>query len=229
MIDFYQICYQDEQEKECYPCAQIYRNRALTGYFENSIIQELVPKSSSRLIGVASWRLRKKRQDGWTPMLCGFAGKADDLSTEKILKQDADIMVLTPRSHTHKMLANAEMWHGGPQHAYAWQHAIKEMQKIIKVPVEVTTPIYENHFIARKEIYHDYITTCLNPVIEYMSDKDVFLSDSGYATKKAKTQPQEVERYRQETGRTDYPIAPFILERLFSIWIEGKQFKIVNV
>src|SRR3546814_6995631 len=94
MIDFYQIIYKVEQVKECYDFANIYVSNSITAFFENSIISGLVPLSEADYISVCSWRLRKKRLDGWTPMLCGFAGKQDDLSEEKIMKKDADIMGL---------------------------------------------------------------------------------------------------------------------------------------
>lgn len=228
-LAFYQIIYKDEQRTECYDFSTPFFNNTISHFFENDIIKTLVPACQSEYVSVCSWRLRKKRQDGWTPMLCGFAGKEDDLSFEKIIKQDADIMVLTPRSIGHQMLFNASRWHGGHEHDYAWEKSIAELKKFMPVPGEVKTPVYENHFIARKEIYHEYITSCLNPVMQYMSDKDIFFSDSGYAEKKERQSPGEVERYRKETGRKDYPIAPFILERLFSIWINDRQFKIVNI
>lgn len=228
-LEFYQISYKDEQIKECYDFCRPYRNETLTDFFENSIISDVAAKSQADFISVCSWRLRKKRQDGWTPMLCGFAGKEDDLSEEKIMKQDFDVAVLTPRTSSHLMLTNARYWHGGLEHNFVWEKAIHELKKILFIPQEVKTAIYENHFIARKEIYHDYIINCLNPVMRYMSDKSIFFSDSGYAKKKERQQSKEVERYRTQTGRLDYPIAPFILERLFSIWIDDRNFKIVNM
>lgn len=232
MIDFYQIIYEPGQQKECYAFAKVYLNVGVTDFFENSVITDLVPKSQAEFIAVCSWRLRKKRLDGWTPMLCGFAGKPDDLSEEKIMQQNADVMVLTPRTPGHQMLANAAKWHGGPQHNYAWEKAYKVLSEFIPAPIEVKTAIYENHFIARKSIYHEYVSDCLLPVLDFMRANPVFYQDSGYAEKKERDPQggiQAVERYRKETGRHDWPIAPFILERLFSIWINDKQLKIVNV
>jgi hypothetical protein len=131
------------------------------------------------------------------------------------------------------MLCNARLWHGGPEHNYAWEHAEEELKKFIHIPKEVKTPFYENHFIARKEIYHQYVNECLIPAMEFMGEKEVFKADAGYAEKKARDRdgkgPAAVKRYRELTGRNDWPIAPFILERLFSIWINGKDFKIINI
>lgn len=227
-LKFYQIYYRDEQLKECYDFATAYRNGPPTDFFENSIIEDLVPKTDADYISVCSWRLRRKRLDGWTPVILKFANMGDDLSEEKILKQDFDIAVLTPRSGSHKMLGMSEIWHG-----QAWRGAFNELKKFMLLPEEVKTPIYENHFIARKEIYHAYVNNCLSHCMEFMSGRDVFFQDSGYSEKKSRDKqgggPQAVERYRQETGRKDWPIAPFILERLFSIWINDKDFKIINI
>lgn len=226
-LKFYQIYFEDEQRKECYDFATPYRNETLTDFFENDVIKNLVPETSTEYISVCSWRLRKKRQDGWTPVILKFNNLVDDLSEEKIFKQYFDVAVLTPRSGSHKMLTMAEIWHG-----QAWREGIAELKKFIKVPDEVKTAIYENHFIAKKELYHEYVHTVLNPVMDFMRGNPVFFSDSGYAQKKERdrpTGPEAVKRYREKTGRNDWPIAPFILERLFSIFINDKNLKIINL
>jgi hypothetical protein len=228
-LQFYQIYYQDEQLKECYEFSKPYKNTKVTDFFENDVIKTLVPNCEASYISVCSWRLRKKRLDGWCPVIL----KGDmELSEEKILSHDFDVAVLTPRSKSHKMLGMSALWHGGYQHNYAWDNAITELKKLIHIPEEVRTPIYENHFIARKELYHEYVSSLLNPVMQYMSDRSCFFVDAGYAPKKERDRSegiQAVERYRKETGRNDWPIAPFILERLFSIFINDKQLKIINL
>lgn len=227
-LAFYQIYFQDEQLKECYDFATPYRNETCTDYFENSVIKDLVPKTEADYIAVCSWRIKEKRQSGKCPMILNIYGN-DDLSEEKILNSGADIINLRPFSPGHQMLANSAMWHGGQQHNYAWENAIDELKNIIAVPEEVKTPIYENHFVSRAAVYKSYVSDCLSPVIDFMSSSPSFFADSGYAEKKARQDPAAVERYRKETGRNDWPIAPFVLERLFSIWINNKQFKIVNL
>ena len=206
-IDFYQIYYKDEQLSELYDFAIPYKNLTLTPYFENSVICELVPKSTADKICVASWRLRQKRKN-----LFRIKENID------LTDQDYDIAILTPRSPSHKPLVMARHWHNP-----AWDIAITELKKFIKVPKEITA-IYENHFIASKDIYQRYISDCLQPCIDFMSSNSVFLLDSGYAKNKP---AEEVLKYRELTGRNDWPIGVFVLERLFSIWIAKQNFKIV--
>jgi hypothetical protein len=150
---------------------------------------------------------------------------------------DFDIAVLTPRSPTHKMLLLASEWHRVFDSKYnliatPWDDAFKVLKPFLKsiginVPDEVTYAIQENHFIAKRDIYHEYVEKALKPAMEFVRDKDVFYKDSGYVNKKKSV--DEIRNYQTKSGRTDWPILPFILERLFSIWIEGKGFKVINL
>jgi len=229
-LKFIQIFYDDKQKTACYNFSQLYKNDTLTPYFENSVIADLVPKIEADYIGICSWRLSEKRYSGYTPiMLNGSIDLREDKIQSAILNEHPDVINLRPFSPSHQMLDNARMWHGGQIHDYSWDNAIEELRKFIHVPDEVKTPIYENAFIAKRSLYVDYVTDCLIPVMDFMRDKPVFFTDSGYARKKERDNPSAVKEYREKTGRNDYPIAPFILERLFSIWINDKQLKIINL
>lgn len=210
-LDFYQIYYKDEQLSELYNFATPYFNKDLTLYFENSAICELVPKSTSERICVASWRLQQKR---------GNLIRAKKEINRDDLIDDYDVAILTPRSPTHQPLYMAYRWHGIP-----FLKAIKELKSFIKVPDELKYGIYENHFIARSDIYKDYVSNCLLPCIDFMSSRPLFFVDAGYARKKPEG---EVKAYKNLTGRNDWPLAPFVLERLFSIYIHYKNLKVVN-
>lgn len=214
-IDFTQIIYRPDQAEKLYSFATPYLNPTLTDYFENAVIADLVPKSTADLISVCSWRLMEKRADCWRLI-------DKTLSEQKILAQDFDVAILTPRSPNHKALYLASQWH----HA-AWDNAIADLRTFINIPKEVTHAIYENHFIARREIYHDYVLNCLRPCIDYMKDKEVYFVDAHYINRKRGDDKTRILNIlRSELGREDYPIAPFILERLFSIWIEGKKLNV---
>jgi hypothetical protein len=210
-LKFYQIYFKEDQLSELYPFATPYLNNNLTDYFENSVIADLVPKTDADFISVCSWRLKQKR---------GHGIRLNKELTVEALNDDYDIAILTPRSPTHKPLYMASVWHGK-----AWLEAIKDLKRFIRIPQEVKHSIYENHFVARSDIYKDYVLTCLLPVMDYMSTRPVYFAPSGYAKKKS---PQEVEEYRRKTGHIDWPIAPFVLERLFSIWIDSQKFKVIN-
>jgi hypothetical protein len=221
-LDFIQIIYNQEQFDSCYPWAQKYFNTTLTDYFENDVISKLVPTLNADYISVCSWRLAKKRPD----VIMNLNGELG-LTEDRILSQDFDIAVLTPRSPRHKALEMASHWHGE-----AWDDAFTCFRGFlydqgVRGLKEVSKAIYENHFIARREIYHDYVKNWLIPAIAFMEERDVFRLDSGYIHKKR--DPEEIKNYQEKSGRTDWPIGVFILERLFSIYIEGKPYKIINL
>lgn len=220
-LDFIQIIYDDGQREELYDFARPYFNETLTPYFENSVIADIVPSLLGDYISVCSWRLRRKRGD------CQQALKNDlALTTDKIFSSDADVMVLTPRSPAHRPLFMAVNWHGS-----AWVDAFADFKSFlgslgVKVPDELKHTVYENHFIARRAIYHDYVTTFLIPAIAYMDERrEIYFQPSGYAQKK-RNSPKEVKEVKEKLGMIDWPIAPFILERLFSIYLEGKNLNI---
>lgn len=221
-LDFYQIIYEESQREKCYPFAKVYYNQTLTDYFENAVIADLVPNSQAELISVCSWRLAQKRGDSYR------LGPDKSLTVDKILNADFDVAVLTPRSPSHKPLLMAHEWHGK-----AWDDAFNELKVFLKtigieVPEELTNAIYENHFIAKGEIYKDYVAKYLLPCMAFIEKTGgVFKADAGYLTKKRDA--KEVKAYQEKSGRQDWPIAPFILERLFSIYCEGRGFKIISL
>lgn len=222
-IDFYQILYHESQRSELYPFAKPYFSVGLTPYFENAIIAGLVPMSMADYISVCSWRLRKKRNDA--AHYLGGMGK-DVLNEEKILSNGFDVAILTPHSPAHKPLAMAPNWHGK-----AWVDAFNAFKPFLKqfgkVPDELEYSIYENHFIARREIYHEYVSTYLLPAIDFIGDSPVFYVDANYLTKKR--DQAEIARVQRLLKSKDWPIMPFLLERLFSFFINGKGLKVINL
>lgn len=224
---FFQIYFKAEQKESLYDFAIPYHNPGLNEFFENQIIADLVPRCDAELISVCSWRLRQKRGEAFSPVLL----ENRELTRERILDSDFDVAILTPRRLNSQPLQKAHNWHG-----IAWDNAYKEIKPFlrsigVRVPgpdEDLTVSVYENHFIARKEIYHAYVDTVLKPAMDYCRCREVFYADADYVSKKRRNM-QEVIEYRQKSGREDWPIMPFILERLFSMWIADKNFKVVNL
>lgn len=223
-IDFWQITYRDEQRQELYGFAKEYRNLHCTEFFENSCICDIVPTSSAEFISVSSWRLKQKRQEGWTPVIL----KNTELTLERIEENDFDIAILTPFDPQHQTMACSSQWHG-----VAWDDAVNALRECFEIPTElIGNAIYGNHFIARREIYQQYVSECLVPAISFMRDKEVFRAPSGYLEKKTrggKVKSEDLERLLAGFGLSDYPIGVFVLERLFRIFIEKKSYRIINL
>ncbi len=223
-LDFFQIYYDHAQYSELYPFSRPVYSVGLTTYFENQFIVTLVPQSQADYISVCSWRLRKKRGD--VIYALGGVGK-DALTVEKIeAALPFDVAILTPRSPNHQPLNMAVNWHG-----QAWVEAFEAfkpfLQRFGKVPEELTYAIYENHFIAKREIYQDYVNTYLIPAIDFIGLNPVFFADANYVPKKRDT--NEIDRVQRLLGRKDWPITPFLLERLFSFYIQDKGLNVIRL
>lgn len=89
--------------------------------------------------------------------------------------------------------------------------------------------IYSNFWVAKHEIYVDYVNNTLIPAIEFLEreeNKWFTWRDAGY-DKKGGLKKEDLKKY---TGLDYYPMIIFLLERLPSIWVDNKNltFKILN-
>lgn len=214
-----QIIYKEEQRAECYPFANVYFNDRLTIFFENEVIAKLVQASYDAKIGVCSWKLRQKQR--WN------VGKRREI-TQEVLESDYDVLSFTKNTHHHQMLAASENWHPG---------FIQALRAIcdsvgVDVPQEVSTPIYQNAFMATRAIYQDYLDEYLNPVMRLINAEPVAYrlatQDSRYH-ELAKGDAAPREWLQEQIGLPYYPMAPFLLERLFSVYCHNKKIKVTYV
>ena len=217
-VDFYQILYKEEQRAKIYPFATPYFNQTLTPFFENSIIAEVVPQSTADKIAVCSWAIDQKRVTMNT-------GNREPIREEN-LYLDYDIASFTKNTRNHQMLEAMDSWHKGS----------KELLKLICLKIgvkwvsEIKFPIYQNAFCARREIYQDYVATALKPAMEAMETKfkDQCWQDSGYY--KLKNPGDDyAQRVKQFLGVDYCPLHPFLLERLFSVWISTRNFNVIYI
>jgi len=208
-LAFFQICYKKEQCEEMYDFASPWLHWELNDYFENKVISDAVPLINDRdLIGICSWRLKAKRQDS--------IRTKGQLTEEALRTLDYDVAILTPRSNNHRPLEAAKTWHY-PH----WTPAIERMRDLIKIPQEVTHTIYENHFVADRELYQDYVIRYLRPAIAFMKeDPAIFRAPSGYAKYKTEGERKII---KEKLGLDDWPIGVFVLERLFSIYLQNEK------
>lgn len=206
----FQIFYKPEQRQHLYPFAVPYFNESLTIFFENDPIRKIVSEFQGEKIAVCSWKLNKKV-------------RLIHPVTEEALNKDYQVLSLTRNSSRHQMLAMANAWHPG---------FIKTIdllwQKVgLKRPPEAKNPIYQNHFSAKTEIYKDYVDNFLAPAMEQTLLDDelhaVMTQPSGYAKLSRQADRKSVEK---SLNMTDYPLAPFILERCPSLYFQMKGYRI---
>lgn len=211
MTQIFQIYYNEKQLPKVLPFAIPHYNPGLTIFFENAVIKDLVSTATSEKIGVCSWKLGDKMRR---------------LHLENLLhKKDSDFQVLslTRNSGRHQMLAMANAWHPG------FMKTIRLLwEKLgLKMPGEAKYPIYQNHFIAKTEIYRDYVENFLAPAME-VTEKDeeirnLMIQPSGYGKLNRQADTRSV---KQKLGLDDYPLSPFILERCPSLYFQLKGYNV---
>jgi hypothetical protein len=214
-----QIIYHDSQRASCFEFADIYFNTALTIYFENEVICDVVMASTAEKIAVCSWKLKEKMKY--------FIGTPRPI-TQELLESSYDILSFTKNTKNHQMLAAAEAWHKG----------FKEtLQKILyeigfECPREVRMPIYQNHFSASRQTYQDYVTQYLIPAM-YVMENDpeihkMVMADSNYS-KLAGATAEQTQDLQNKLGIPYYPLAPFLLERLFSVYVHNNHLNVTHL
>lgn len=214
MTTLYQIFYEEKHRPHLFPFSTPYFNTGLSIYFENKIIADLVTAGDAEKIGVTSWKLRDKLRRN--------VGLAKTL-TQKDLESDYEVLSFTKNSKKHTMLA----------HLYHWHPKSKEAMALLwsklgyKLPGEVKSPIYQNAYVAKTEIYKDYVTNFLIPAME-LTEKDeqvmeFMLQPSGYGRL---SKDCDLKSVKAKLGMEDYPLIPFILERCPSCWFQMKGIKI---
>jgi len=211
-----QIYYKDEQKAACYPFSDLYFNDSLTIFFENSPIKKLVMETEADKIGVCSWKLREK----FRMNVC----RPREL-TEEVINTDYDVLSFTCNTKYHKMLGAADIWHKG------FRTSLTKIMDSIgqRCPGEVKQPIYQNAFMAKREIYQDYVKNWLSPAMDVMiNDPEInkmVTVDSNYSNL-AKKDAADANYLKEKIGMPYYPLAPFLLERLFSIYVQTKRINV---
>jgi hypothetical protein len=214
MTDFYQILYKEEQRSKLFPFAKPYFNDSLTIFFESEPIRKLVMESKAEKIGITSWKLRDKLRRN--------VGLAKTL-TENDINGDYQVLSLTRNSKKHQMLAHLYQWHPKSKEAMAllWS------KLGYKLPGEAKNPIYQNHFLAKTEIYRDYVENFLSLAMELtLKDEELnnlMLQPSGYGRL---SKDCDLKSVKAKLGMSDYPLIPFILERCPSLFFQIKGYQI---
>lgn len=203
-----------------WPFAIPYFNDGLTIFFENDVISKLVSRETEAdKIAVCSWKLKYKLR--WNLGL----PKLPEHLTEEVLNRDYDVLPFTRNTHHHKMIEAASTWH--PNFRETMTKIVEGIGK--NMPYEVKIPIYQNAFSARREIYQDYVSDYLNPAMELVkNDPEIYKMatvDSHY-TKLIRNDGASAEYLQEKIGFSYYPLIPFILERLFSVYVHNNKINV---
>jgi hypothetical protein len=186
-------------------------------FFESEVIKNEVLQTKFDKISVCSWELKSKMK--W------YIGRPREL-TQELLESDYEVMSFTKNTGDHRMFAAADAWHPG---------FMKTFDKILSVigvrrPGEIKIPIYQNHHASKTGIYQDYVNSYLIPAMEAIkNDPEIngeAMADANYSKLK-KTPPPDY--FVNQIGVPFWPMVPFLLERLFSVYVQNKQIKITHL
>lgn len=213
MTSLYQIYYKDEHLAKLYPFAIPYFNDSLTIFFENRPIQRIVQAFQGDKLAVCSWKLSQK-------------ARLIHPITYEALTKDYQVLSLTRNSSRHQMLALANQWHPG---------FLKTIDLLwgkigYKRPPEAKSPIYQNHFSAKTEIYKDYVTNFLSPAMDLVEKDEelheLMIQPSNYGRLSKQADRKSV---KDKLGMSDYPLCPFIFERCPSLWFTMKGIRVTYI
>lgn len=211
-----QICYDEKQKEKCYPFADIHFTESLTVFFENYWIAKFVEEAESEKIAVCSWKLRDKLR--W------YIGRPREL-TQELLESDYQVLSFTKNTKYHRMFEAANAWHPGFMTVFD-----KILAKIgVSRPGEIKIPIYQNHFAAKTSIYKDYVQNYLSPAMDCISTNDEINALAMLDSKYSDLTHQSGEMLKEKLGISYYPLIPFLLERLFSVYVHNKKIEVTHL
>ena len=204
-VKIYQIYYDDKSydsiHAECLPLL----NNKLTIHFENSVLVDAHKEGltqESVYTGILSHSFWNKN-------------KHAHKNLEQI--KDADLYSFFGVHKKENYYTNAERWHKGFTEDLA--NLCEELG--LKFDLRKTRfVVYQNAFIAKEWVWDMYINGALIPAIHILNTKmkREALRDSKYI-KNARMS----ETLMNKIGLPYYPMAPFLLERLMSVWLDNNK------
>lgn len=209
LLKIYQIFYKDEQrEKIIY---EPFFNDKCTIFFENSVIKDLIDfrmHKKYEYFGVVSHNLLEKIPGITYKNLSNKSFDPEKFEkTIHYLQPDAiSFQTIAP----HHPILVADKYH--PEFSRLFKKIIEKIGYEFNDTNEIyKTVFYHNHFVAKSEIYEDYVQLLLKPAMEVMSGMPELMKDSKYYKKLP-------ENLKIEFGVDHYPMHTFLCERLFSYY-----------
>lgn len=210
-LTVYQIYYSERTYVNCYQGRKWwkpYNNIGkLTPYFENQVIVDLINQGKhkqSEYFGVFSHDIGKE---------ISFKEKGEPFSPESLLKcmDGTDVFSFQKRRQQENIVYQAENYHPG---------IVKDTEFILneigyEIPKKLDSIILFNHFVMKSDLYERYVKEMLKPAMKVMETMPELHRDAGYKKLKKGEHPD----FTEHLGYSHYPIHPFLLERLPSVWM----------
>ena len=195
----HQIYYDTESFTNCYnhPNVELFYNSRASDFYENDVIIHLRPQMDYfAYFGVWSHRHRFKIQG----QKFTFEEMEKRLAPKNI-NEAVDVLAF------QRFLRNGRIFSG------IWEKKYRDMFNLVMVklglsyrfPNKPKFIVMQNHFITRGWIYADYVDTVLKPATEIIREM-----------------PESLEKTNYKDGSYNY--RPFLCERLFSAYLEERNY-----
>ena len=201
--------------------ANVYYNDVTTPFFENKVMVDLVTEGEHRLNNYFAVLSHKFFQETVNKELCPIQQEEIEMALG-----DSDVLSFFGfKRDNFEMFRHAIQVHKGIEQCYL------ELFKLLNLPfkplLKMRFVVYRNAFFARSEVYERYVNEMLRPCIELMSDRrndklwQSIWKDSGYpyTENRFRKHPQLRDKFVHDMGVPYYPFHTFILERMFSYWL----------
>lgn len=200
-----------------------YKNENCTKYFENDVIKELILSGAHKereYFGVVSYNLLKKL--GWKskrldPVIRNTSEREFDFNHFKECANNYDVLAFSSIA-PHDPVTLANKYH--PKFVEYFQRVTEKIGHKW-YPIFIAVPIYWNFFVAKNDIYEDYVLNWLIPAMEVMETMKELNGNSGY-------HKQLPEHLRGSFGMSHYPYHTFLCERLFGWYCHVNKLNVAN-
>ena len=129
------------------------------------------------------------------------------ISLDRIEDRNEDVVTFFKINYKNHYWNNFERWHPGGL------KALEELKGVFNWDIDFSKQpkhiVYQNHFVADTNIYKDYVKNYLKPVIKYLEENESIVNKE-----------PSLPRYKGYTMHT------FLLERLFTIYLEQKNYNV---
>lgn len=205
-----------------------FSNDDCTVFFEAEVMRKLIEEKKHLgcdYFGVVSYKLKEKlgftMKEKWQhlPNIANHSTNefTPELFENELKKNKPDIMSFQ-RHMPHDPILQANKFH--PNFISYWKY-IMDMIGFNWEPVMFKDVFYCNYFVARPEIYEQFVVEMLAPAMDVMKTMPELYLNSGY--------PNKLPNHLKEIFNIDhYPYHAFICERMFSYWVYLHNYKTLH-
>lgn len=212
----YQIYYDDASKANCEAEYIHYLNDNCTPFFENEVIRTLVlagKHKEANYFGVVSHKLRQKTANSVVFRRSQTREFSPQAFSDFVQRSQAQIVSYN-KNPKHDVCQLANRFHPN------FSHIMKQLLQGLPYQIRAcNTPIYFNHFVAKPEIWEEYTSTLLFPVMGRMESDEVIKKQLWQNSQ----YPAQLPIHLQKKWNVNYfPYHSFICERLISIFIANR-------